>query len=72
MMRGDKDEAGIQASVNYVSDLIQKEINAGIPATRIIVGGFSQARTGLSYILTSCMLSELLCFDRFRGSIQPT
>ena len=42
MMIGEKDEEGIKLSIDYVAGLVQKEIDAGIPATRIIVGGFSQ------------------------------
>lgn len=44
MMKGDKDEAGIKASVDYLSSLVQKEVSSGIPASRIVLGGFSQAR----------------------------
>jgi predicted esterase len=37
------DEAGIKESSKYIHDLIANEISAkGIPAERIVVGGFSQ------------------------------
>ncbi|KAK9811818.1 hypothetical protein WJX72_010752 [[Myrmecia] bisecta] len=36
------DHQGIQESVDYVGSLIQQEVEAGIPANRIVVGGFSQ------------------------------
>lgn len=41
-LREDEDEAGILVSQKYFHDLIQKEIDAGIPSERIILGGFSQ------------------------------
>ncbi|EAQ89905.1 hypothetical protein CHGG_06524 [Chaetomium globosum CBS 148.51] len=41
-IRRNEDEAGILLSQAYFHDLIQKEIDAGIPADRIVVGGFSQ------------------------------
>ncbi|EGT49334.1 hypothetical protein CAEBREN_17167 [Caenorhabditis brenneri] len=36
-----EDDAGIQAAAQYVHQLIDAEIAAGIPANRIAVGGFS-------------------------------
>ncbi|EQL00530.1 lysophospholipase [Ophiocordyceps sinensis CO18] len=38
----DEDVAGILASRTYFHSLIQDEISAGIPADRIVLGGFSQ------------------------------
>jgi len=37
-----EDAAGIRAARDTVHGLIQKEVAAGIPAARIVVGGFSQ------------------------------
>jgi phospholipase/carboxylesterase len=37
-----EDEAGIKNSQTYINALIQKEINRGIPANRIVLAGFSQ------------------------------
>jgi phospholipase/carboxylesterase len=37
-----EDESGIQASQHYVNTLIQKEIDSGIPAHKIVIAGFSQ------------------------------
>ncbi len=37
-----EDEAGIQASENYINALIKIEIDKGIPAERIVIAGFSQ------------------------------
>jgi predicted esterase len=37
-----QDEDGILKSVNLVHKLITEEVDSGIPADRIIVGGFSQ------------------------------
>lgn len=39
---GQQDEDGIFASVDRVKQMIKEEINAGIPANRIVIGGFSQ------------------------------
>ncbi len=41
-LRQNEDEAGILLSQAYFHDLIQKEIDSGIPADRIVLGGFSQ------------------------------
>ncbi|KAI0192840.1 Phospholipase/carboxylesterase/thioesterase [Astrocystis sublimbata] len=40
--RNNQDEPGLLKTRDYVNGLIQDEIDAGIPANRIIVGGFSQ------------------------------
>ncbi|KDE04249.1 hypothetical protein MVLG_05277 [Microbotryum lychnidis-dioicae p1A1 Lamole] len=37
-----EDERGLLASVRTISDLVASEVDAGIPANRIVVGGFSQ------------------------------
>ncbi|KAI1848263.1 hypothetical protein JX266_005976 [Neoarthrinium moseri] len=41
-LRRQQDEAGLLVSRAYLSGLIQSEIDAGIPAERIVLGGFSQ------------------------------
>ena len=41
-LRRNEDEAGILQSQAYFHELIQKEIDSGIPAERIVIGGFSQ------------------------------
>jgi predicted esterase len=38
----ERDDTGIRHSVEYISGLINKEILAGIPASRIALAGFSQ------------------------------
>ncbi|KAG5979233.1 hypothetical protein E4U55_005397 [Claviceps digitariae] len=38
----DEDERGVLQSREYFHGLIQQEINGGIPAERIVLGGFSQ------------------------------
>lgn len=40
--RENEDEEGITMSQGYFHSLIQKEIDAGIPSDRIVLGGFSQ------------------------------
>lgn len=44
MMNGHKgfDPEGTNEAISYVTDLIAKEVESGIPANRIVVGGFSQ------------------------------
>jgi predicted esterase len=37
-----EDEAGIKTSAEYFHSMIQAEVDAGIPAERIVLGGFSQ------------------------------
>lgn len=49
-----EDEAGIRNSQNYVDTLIQKELDRGVAAERIVIAGFSQGgaialHTGLRY-----------------------
>lgn len=50
-----EDEAGIRISQNYVDTLIQKELDRGVAAERIVIAGFSQGgaialHTGLRYV----------------------
>lgn len=52
-MRENEDAEGIKASADYLNSLIQKEIDAGIPADRIVLGGFSQG--GAMSIYTGLM-----------------
>lgn len=41
-LRRNEDEVGVLRSQEYFHGLIQQEIDAGIPADRIVLGGFSQ------------------------------
>lgn len=41
-MRENEDAEGIRTSADYLLSLVQSEIDAGIPADRIVLGGFSQ------------------------------
>ncbi|KAH7362343.1 Phospholipase/Carboxylesterase-domain-containing protein [Plectosphaerella cucumerina] len=41
-LRAHEDEAGVRVSVAYFNELIQAEVDAGIPSERIVLGGFSQ------------------------------
>ena len=41
-LRENEDEAGIKDSQEYFHGMIQQEIDSGIPADRIVLGGFSQ------------------------------
>jgi predicted esterase len=38
----DEDEAGVLRSRDYIHSLIDSEVAKGIPASRVVVGGFSQ------------------------------
>ncbi|KAI1351076.1 phospholipase/Carboxylesterase [Xylaria sp. FL0043] len=50
-IRGRQDEPGLMKTREYVNSLIQAEIDAGIPANRIVLGGFSQG--GAMALLTA-------------------
>ena len=41
-LRASEDGPGIDVSTAYFRDLIQAEVDAGIPSERIVLGGFSQ------------------------------
>jgi len=56
-----EDEAGILASVGSLHELIQRQIAAGIPSHRIIIGGFSQGGAVALY--------SGLCFAQRLGGI---
>lgn len=49
-LNAQQDEAGIRASAAFVGTLIQREIERGIPAERILLAGFSQ---GGAIVLTA-------------------
>eukprot|EP00794_Sanderia_malayensis_P004550 gene4550-5148_t len=52
----DEDKAGIQEATKYLNGLVKEEIQNGIPAERIIIGGFSQ---GGAVALHAAFTSEL-------------
>lgn len=47
---GPEDETGILNSRDEVNNLIEQEINQGIPSNRIVIGGFSQGATMTLFI----------------------
>jgi phospholipase/carboxylesterase len=54
LARKDEDEAGLHASQARITDMLDSEIARGIPASRIVLAGFSQGgaialQTGLRY-----------------------
>merc|ERR1712093_13000 len=52
--RGEEDEKGIMESVNKIHSLVDAEIEAGLDASRVVVGGFSQgAAVSLLVALTT-------------------
>ncbi|KAJ2549046.1 hypothetical protein EV175_004594 [Coemansia sp. RSA 1933] len=58
----DEDEDGMNASMVRINELIRGEVDAGIPADRIVVGGFSQ---GAALALFTGLQSE----RRFGGLV---
>lgn len=56
----DEDEDGMMKSVDYICGLIDKEVEAGVPVERIVVGGFSQG----------CPISLLVgLISRYKGKL---
>lgn len=62
------------ASVRTISDLVSKEVDAGIPANRIVVGGFSQgaAISLLTGITSERKLAGLISLSGFLGLSHKT
>jgi predicted esterase len=54
----EEDEAGIHKSKDYFHSLIDEEIKKGIPANRIVIGGFSQG--GAMSLLSGVTYKEQL------------
>src|SRR6201996_2954331 len=76
-----EDEAGIANSRKYFHDLISEEIQNGIPADRIIFGGFSQGGAmslhgGLTYSQKLAGIFGLSCYmllpEKFKGMIEAS
>ncbi|KAM5348870.1 hypothetical protein ACJ41O_008693 [Fusarium nematophilum] len=57
-----EDTEGIKLSQKYFHDLIQEEIDSGIPAERIVLGGFSQGGA-------MSLLAGLTCTSKLGGII---
>ncbi|KAF4983154.1 hypothetical protein FZEAL_1377 [Fusarium zealandicum] len=57
-----EDAEGIKRSQKYFHDLIQEEVNAGIPADRIVLGGFSQGGA-------MSLLAGLTCTSKLGGIV---
>lgn len=54
-MRENEDAEGIKASAAYLTSLVKKEIDDGIPPNRILLGGFSQ---GAAMSIYTGLMSE--------------
>ncbi|KPM41962.1 Acyl-protein thioesterase 1 [Neonectria ditissima] len=76
-----EDTEGIKLSQKYFHDLIQQEITSGIPADRIVLGGFSQGGamailSGLTFTAKLAgivgLSSWLLLSQAFPNLISPT
>ncbi|MEO7151841.1 MAG: alpha/beta hydrolase [Burkholderiaceae bacterium] len=64
---GPEDEAGLRASQGLVEALIAKEIARGVPASRIVLAGFSQgcAMTLMTGLRHSQRLAGLACLSGY-------
>lgn len=74
-IQGIQDEEGILRSRTYFHNLINSEVSAGIPADRIVIGGFSQggAMAIFSGITSSCKLGGIFglsCYLLLHHKIQ--
>lgn len=58
----DQDEEGVLASIERLKQMVAAEVEAGIPTTRIVIGGFSQ---GCALSLSTSVLSN----DKFAGVV---
>ena len=47
--KSEEDAAGIESAANAVKSLVEAEIAAGVPADRIVIGGFSQGGAAAIY-----------------------
>ncbi|XP_050301660.1 acyl-protein thioesterase 1 [Anthonomus grandis grandis] len=70
---GPEDEEGIKSAATEVHSLIEKEIQGGIPAERIVIGGFSQGGalalyTALTYPKKLAGVVALSCWLPLRKS----
>lgn len=52
---------GLDESRDIVQNIIQEEVNAGIPHSRIVLAGFSQASNSSSFLLPFYFHREELC-----------
>ena len=64
-LMNDVDADGVSESKEYFQQLIQDEIGAGIPAERIVIGGFSQggALSVLSGLSCEYKLGGIVCLS---------
>ncbi|KAK8216074.1 Phospholipase/carboxylesterase/thioesterase [Phyllosticta capitalensis] len=70
-----EDETGIKRSQEYFHNLIKEEISKGIPANRIVIGGFSQGGaisllSGLTYSEKLGGIFGLSCYLLLRNKIR--
>ena len=56
---GREDEAGIKRAASLVDILVTEELKTGVPADRIMLGGFSQVHNCDSYFTRTCRIIEL-------------
>lgn len=58
-----EDEKGLLESVRTIQGLIGKETDVGIPANRVVVGGFSQGELAVRYTISVAILTWLSPFS---------
>ncbi|KAJ3160453.1 hypothetical protein HDU86_000787 [Geranomyces michiganensis] len=68
---GREDSEGISESLTQVSQLIDEEIKAGIPADRIVLGGFSQG-AAMTIVYGLCGSQKLKALIALSGYITLT
>ncbi|KAJ3012641.1 acyl-protein thioesterase [Thoreauomyces humboldtii] len=68
---GTEDSEGVSTSVSQISHLINEEIKAGIPANRIVLGGFSQG-SAVSIIYSLASEIKLAGFVALSGYLPLT
>ena len=71
----DEDEVGIKRSQEYFHSLIDAEVEAGIPADRVVLGGFSQGGamsilSGVTYKNKLGGIVGLSCYLLLQGKIK--
>ncbi|EFJ47101.1 hypothetical protein VOLCADRAFT_81547 [Volvox carteri f. nagariensis] len=65
-IQGGEDGAGLRESQRYVEELIQREIAAGIPSTKIVIGGFSQGgAVALMMLRSSIQLGGVVALSAY-------
>jgi len=57
LLQGEVDHEGVKAAVSYLDGLVEAETKE-VPASRIVVGGFSQVSSVRSHLLSTLPLIQ--------------